>query len=94
MLYANFYEYLIMADLIPFFTEEDKEWILEKVDKSGDRQRRVLLGEDLRDIKAFVADFSTSTHQSGGHDLLFQRTRRNHLHRLSEDLSLMRRLRI
>ena len=30
MLYANFYEYLIMADLIPFFTEEDKEWILGK----------------------------------------------------------------
>lgn len=30
MIYANFYELLIMKDLIPFFTEEDKEWILGK----------------------------------------------------------------
>ena len=28
MIYANFYELLIMKDLIPFFTAEDKEWIL------------------------------------------------------------------
>ena len=28
MLYANFFEYIIMKELIPFFTEEDKEWIL------------------------------------------------------------------
>jgi predicted TIM-barrel fold metal-dependent hydrolase len=28
MVYANFYELLIMQELIPFFTEEDKEWIL------------------------------------------------------------------
>jgi len=28
MIYANFYELLIMKDLIPFFTREDKEWIL------------------------------------------------------------------
>jgi predicted TIM-barrel fold metal-dependent hydrolase len=30
MIYANFYELLIMKDLIPFFTGEDKEWILGK----------------------------------------------------------------
>ncbi|MEZ5366245.1 MAG: amidohydrolase family protein [Bryobacterales bacterium] len=30
MLYANFFELLIMKDLIPFFTAEDKEWILGK----------------------------------------------------------------
>ena len=30
MVYANFYELLIMKDLIPFFTSEDKEWILGK----------------------------------------------------------------
>ncbi len=30
MIYANFYEFLIMKDLIPFFTAEDKEWILGK----------------------------------------------------------------
>jgi hypothetical protein len=30
MLYGNFYEYLIMADLIPFFSEDDKDWILGK----------------------------------------------------------------
>lgn len=30
MLYANFYEYLIMKEIIPFFTEEDKVWILGK----------------------------------------------------------------
>ena len=30
MLYGNFYEYLIMADLIPFFSEEDKDWVLGK----------------------------------------------------------------
>ena len=30
MIYANFYELLIMKDLIPFFTTEDKEWILGK----------------------------------------------------------------
>ena len=28
MLFANFFEYLIMKELIPFFTGEDKEWIL------------------------------------------------------------------
>ncbi len=28
MIYANFFELLIMKDLIPFFTEKDKEWIL------------------------------------------------------------------
>lgn len=28
LLWANFFEYLIMKDLIPFFTEEDKAWIL------------------------------------------------------------------
>ncbi len=28
MIYGNMYELLIMKDLIPFFTEEDKEWIL------------------------------------------------------------------
>ena len=28
MIYANFYELLIMKDLIPFFTAEDKKWIL------------------------------------------------------------------
>ena len=39
MIYANFYELLIMKDLIPFFSGEDKEWILgrtaEKVYFSG-----------------------------------------------------------
>jgi hypothetical protein len=30
MLFANFFEYLIMKDIIPFFTEEDKVWILGK----------------------------------------------------------------
>ena len=30
LVYANFYELLIMKDLIPFFTSEDKEWILGK----------------------------------------------------------------
>ena len=28
LVWANFYEYLIMKELIPFFTSEDKEWIL------------------------------------------------------------------
>ena len=28
MLFANFFEYLIMKEMIPFFTEADKEWIL------------------------------------------------------------------
>jgi L-fuconolactonase len=28
ILYANFFEYLIMKEMIPFFTETDKEWIL------------------------------------------------------------------
>ena len=28
LVYANFYEYVIMKELIPFFTAEDKEWIL------------------------------------------------------------------
>ncbi len=28
LVYANFYELLIMKELIPFFTAEDKEWIL------------------------------------------------------------------
>lgn len=30
LVYANFYEMLIMKELIPFFTAEDKEWILGK----------------------------------------------------------------
>ena len=30
MIYGNWFEYLIMAELIPFFTEEDKDWILGK----------------------------------------------------------------
>jgi len=30
MVYANFFEYLVIKDLIPFFTAEDKEWILGK----------------------------------------------------------------
>ena len=30
LLFANFFEYLIMKDLIPFFTAEDKIWILGK----------------------------------------------------------------
>ena len=30
MLFANFFEYLIMKEIIPFFTEEDKVWILGK----------------------------------------------------------------
>jgi L-fuconolactonase len=28
MLWANFFEYTIMKDVIPFFTSEDKEWIM------------------------------------------------------------------
>ncbi len=28
LIYANFFEYTIMKDVIPFFTAEDKEWIL------------------------------------------------------------------
>jgi L-fuconolactonase len=28
MIWANFFEYVIMKELIPFFTAEDKEWIL------------------------------------------------------------------
>ena len=30
MVYANFFEYVAMKELIPFFTTEDKEWILGK----------------------------------------------------------------
>jgi predicted TIM-barrel fold metal-dependent hydrolase len=30
MIYANFFEYVLMKELIPFFTAEDKEWILGK----------------------------------------------------------------
>ena len=30
MIYANFFELLIMKDLIPFFSADDKEWILGK----------------------------------------------------------------
>lgn len=30
MIYGNFYELLIMKDLIPFFTADDREWILGK----------------------------------------------------------------
>lgn len=30
MLYANFYELVVMKDIIPFFTSEDKKWILGK----------------------------------------------------------------
>ncbi len=30
MLFANFFEYLIMKEMIPFFSAEDKEWILGK----------------------------------------------------------------
>jgi predicted TIM-barrel fold metal-dependent hydrolase len=28
MVYANFFEYVVIKELIPFFTAEDKEWIL------------------------------------------------------------------
>jgi len=28
MVWANFFEYQIMKEMIPFFTAEDKEWIL------------------------------------------------------------------
>ncbi len=28
LIWANFFEYVIMKDMIPFFTPEDKEWIL------------------------------------------------------------------
>ena len=28
LIWANFFEYIIMKELIPFFTAEDKEWIL------------------------------------------------------------------
>ena len=28
MVYANFFEYVVIKDLVPFFTAEDKEWIL------------------------------------------------------------------
>jgi L-fuconolactonase len=28
LIWANFFEYVIMKDLIPFFSAEDKEWIL------------------------------------------------------------------
>lgn len=28
MVWANFFEYTVIKDLIPFFTEEDKQWIL------------------------------------------------------------------
>ncbi|HAA48581.1 MAG TPA: hypothetical protein DCE43_02605 [Planctomycetaceae bacterium] len=34
MIYANFYELLIMKDLIPFFTAGDKKWILGKTARS------------------------------------------------------------
>jgi predicted TIM-barrel fold metal-dependent hydrolase len=30
MIYANFFELLIIKDLIPFFSNEDKQWILGK----------------------------------------------------------------
>lgn len=30
MCFANFFEYVIMKEVIPFFTEDDKEWILGK----------------------------------------------------------------
>lgn len=30
MLYANFYELVVMKDIVPFFTSEDKKWILGK----------------------------------------------------------------
>ena len=30
LLFANFFEYVIMKELIPFFTEADKAWILGK----------------------------------------------------------------
>jgi len=30
MIYANFYELLIMQELIPFFSAADKQWILGK----------------------------------------------------------------
>ena len=33
MVWANFYELMIMKELIPFFTAEDKEWILGKTAK-------------------------------------------------------------
>ena len=28
MLFANFFEYLIMKEMIPFLSEEDKRWVL------------------------------------------------------------------
>jgi predicted TIM-barrel fold metal-dependent hydrolase len=28
LIYANFFEFLIMKEMIPFFTAEDKEWIM------------------------------------------------------------------
>ncbi len=34
MIYANFYELLIMKDLVPFFSTEDKRWILGKTARS------------------------------------------------------------
>ncbi len=34
MIYANFYELLIMKDLVPFFSAEDKRWILGKTARS------------------------------------------------------------
>ena len=37
MIFADFHELLVMSDLIPFFTEEDKEWILEKTGLSAER---------------------------------------------------------
>lgn len=30
LVYANFFEYVVVKDMIPFFTAEDKEWILGK----------------------------------------------------------------
>lgn len=38
LLWANFYEYLIMRHMIPFFTEQDKTWIL------GDTAERLYFG--------------------------------------------------
>ena len=34
MIYANFYELLIMQELVPFFSAEDKRWILGKTARS------------------------------------------------------------
>jgi predicted TIM-barrel fold metal-dependent hydrolase len=41
MLWGNFFEYTIMKEVIPFFTAEDKEWILGKTAMKVYRPRLV-----------------------------------------------------